>query len=1114
MKRKNFTRNALFTSIISLLLCISMLAGTTFAWFTDSVSSGINTIAAGVLDVELYHSNAAVTEQKVDSATQLFMDLNGKPILWEPGVVSFENLRVANEGDLALAYQLAIQTANENYIVDPAGTQYGLSQILKVGVVPGGITATTREEVVASVTDTEWTTLAAFLRSGALPAAGQETWGIVVYWQPGENDNNWNLNNGKQLSSGEVLQIDLGVKLVATQELGEADSFGNDYDANAKAEFFPGFQGGTAAAAITADDQGVTSAEAQMAGGDVSAVVPAGVQVAEGVNTLGLTVARKAASEANIQLSASEELQPLDVHMEGVAQGNTVPMLITLKHYLSTGINTGALRLYHVENGAPVEMTQVAEPKNHNEFSYDPATGDLTLAMASFSEVATIADTNNTWDGTAATAFAGGTGTEADPYQIANADQLAYFRNQVDGGNTFAGKTVKLENNITLSNVNFDPIGWGYVNTEWNSGGAAGKVFQGTFDGNKKTISGLYQNGWDLEAANGTDYTYTNCGFGLFAAASGATFKDLAIYGADIKTECVEMGVLVGLSQNTCKYDNINIVNSKIANYQRPAGGLIGEVSGDGTTTITNVKIGSDVVVGTLWGDFDGPCGGVIGARWDDAGKDPQIVMKDVTVAARMDVYNDITSAYQWHAYRRAGMLIGNTETSTKNEKGTNIATAEFLSCENVKAYLGSWADYTYCEFSNEQNPGRNYPWVRVQAGENNPAYSNPRYGHPKDINGNPVTDTHDKNIHLTGNGHELVRNFGQLYGGGQGVYGATMHPGAELINLRYTITYMHGDEVLELVYVTQDGVISTKNNEAQARVEAWAKEEFGVGNFVLGGWMNAGSTKLENIPADNDKDIVLYPYFDEPYTASFVDLQGNVLSQCYFFEKEKLGDLDATKAAAESQLPEADPDTTLSHWEVHYDGKAETFNKDNFASYTKSVTVYPVYTYDGKLNLVPHDTDGDGMTDYYSVESASGLSGDVVVPGSINGIKVTIITDLSSDWLNTQVTSIEIREGVEEIKSNAFAMTSGLKEVSIPTSVTSIGSNAFASTVGGALIQKKLTITYAGTWEQFEEACATNWERGLADGTKVICSNGTATLSTRTLLGYGDYDWSFVPNA
>ncbi|MBO5953164.1 MAG: hypothetical protein J6Q53_03470 [Oscillospiraceae bacterium] len=62
MKRKNTTRSALFTSIMSLLLCVSMLLGTTYAWFTDSVVSGNNVIAAGNLDIELYNDGNKVNQ--------------------------------------------------------------------------------------------------------------------------------------------------------------------------------------------------------------------------------------------------------------------------------------------------------------------------------------------------------------------------------------------------------------------------------------------------------------------------------------------------------------------------------------------------------------------------------------------------------------------------------------------------------------------------------------------------------------------------------------------------------------------------------------------------------------------------------------------------------------------------------------------------------------------------------------------------------------------------------------------------------------------------------------------------------------------------------------------
>ena len=78
--RKN-TRRALVLSLLSLLVCCSMLVGTTFAWFTDSVTSGNNHIVAGNLDVELYYKLEADADwAQVTSETELFDD----EALWEP----------------------------------------------------------------------------------------------------------------------------------------------------------------------------------------------------------------------------------------------------------------------------------------------------------------------------------------------------------------------------------------------------------------------------------------------------------------------------------------------------------------------------------------------------------------------------------------------------------------------------------------------------------------------------------------------------------------------------------------------------------------------------------------------------------------------------------------------------------------------------------------------------------------------------------------------------------------------------------------------------------------------------------------------------------------------
>ena len=78
-----------------MVLCVAMLVGTTFAWFTDRVTSGANQIVAGNLAVELYHG--ANLDETVNGATDLFPNVDGSDITWEPGVIAYENFRVRCE---------------------------------------------------------------------------------------------------------------------------------------------------------------------------------------------------------------------------------------------------------------------------------------------------------------------------------------------------------------------------------------------------------------------------------------------------------------------------------------------------------------------------------------------------------------------------------------------------------------------------------------------------------------------------------------------------------------------------------------------------------------------------------------------------------------------------------------------------------------------------------------------------------------------------------------------------------------------------------------------------------------------------------------------------------
>ena len=121
MSNRKQTKRALLTSVMALVMCVVMLVGTTFAWFTDTARTSVNKIEAGNLDVALYYGNAAdgaaVTEWKKlenNSAPLSFLQSDGtsvaqKDFYWEPGgTYSLPALKVVNEGNLNLKYKIEI----------------------------------------------------------------------------------------------------------------------------------------------------------------------------------------------------------------------------------------------------------------------------------------------------------------------------------------------------------------------------------------------------------------------------------------------------------------------------------------------------------------------------------------------------------------------------------------------------------------------------------------------------------------------------------------------------------------------------------------------------------------------------------------------------------------------------------------------------------------------------------------------------------------------------------------------------------------------------------------------------------------------------------------------
>ena len=112
MKEKKQTKKALLMSVLSMVLCVAMLVGMTFAWFTDTASTAVNKIQAGNLDVALeMYDNAQNKWVSAEGKTLQFKTADGRTdnILWEPGCTyELPKLRVVNKGNLALKYKIAI----------------------------------------------------------------------------------------------------------------------------------------------------------------------------------------------------------------------------------------------------------------------------------------------------------------------------------------------------------------------------------------------------------------------------------------------------------------------------------------------------------------------------------------------------------------------------------------------------------------------------------------------------------------------------------------------------------------------------------------------------------------------------------------------------------------------------------------------------------------------------------------------------------------------------------------------------------------------------------------------------------------------------------------------
>ena len=197
MSNTKSTKRTLFSAVTAMLICVAMLIGTTFAWFTDSASTAVNKIQAGTLDVQLLDA----TGNSIEGGTLAWQKAAGhesETVLWEPGCTyNLEPFKIKNNGNLALKYKVVITgidgDAELNDVIDWTYTLAG-----------GSAFPITAERYLLAGEDTGLITITGKMRE----SAGNEYQGKFI--------------DG------------IGITVVATQYTHEFDSNSNQYDATAE----------------------------------------------------------------------------------------------------------------------------------------------------------------------------------------------------------------------------------------------------------------------------------------------------------------------------------------------------------------------------------------------------------------------------------------------------------------------------------------------------------------------------------------------------------------------------------------------------------------------------------------------------------------------------------------------------------------------------------------------------------------------------------------------------------------------------------------------------------------------------------------------------------------
>ena len=215
MNTKKATKRALLTSVTALVMCVVMLVGTTFAWFTDTASTAVNKIQAGNLDIQLVDKEGV----ELDSATALkWKTVDTGEVLWEPNCkYDLEGFQIKNAGNLAVKYKVVLKATDITKTSDGKSLLDVIDWTIKLGNAEGTVVASdaVKNGLVNGVEILVDKVLAPKELSGVISVTGHM------------DANAGNDYQGLKIGG-------FGITVLATQASYEKDSINETYDAQAE----------------------------------------------------------------------------------------------------------------------------------------------------------------------------------------------------------------------------------------------------------------------------------------------------------------------------------------------------------------------------------------------------------------------------------------------------------------------------------------------------------------------------------------------------------------------------------------------------------------------------------------------------------------------------------------------------------------------------------------------------------------------------------------------------------------------------------------------------------------------------------------------------------------